>query len=117
MGKGTNLLVADGGWTPLSCGWARPYPRPGCCPGTASGPGRASRSRSSPCSLADAGLSGLEFAHGIPGSLGGAVFMNAGAYGGEMKDVLQSAELALPDGTVSEVPRQELELSLPPQRA
>ncbi len=40
---------------------------------------------------ADAGLAGLEFAHGIPGTLGGAVTMNAGAYGGEMKDVLVSA--------------------------
>ena len=37
-----------------------------------------------------AGLAGLEFAHGIPGSLGGAVSMNAGAYGGEMKDVVVS---------------------------
>ena len=36
------------------------------------------------------GLAGLEFAHGIPGSLGGAVSMNAGAYGGEMKDVVVS---------------------------
>ena len=39
---------------------------------------------------ASLGLSGLEFAHGIPGTLGGAVSMNAGAYGGEMKDVLRS---------------------------
>ena len=37
----------------------------------------------------DHSLTGLEFAHGIPGSLGGAVFMNAGAYGGEMKDVVR----------------------------
>ena len=40
----------------------------------------------------DCGLSGLEFAHGIPGTLGGAVSMNAGAYGSEMKDVVISSE-------------------------
>lgn len=57
------------------------------------------------------GLSGLEFAHGIPGTLGGAICMNAGAYGGEMRDVLESAELALPDGTVAEAPAEELELT------
>ena len=38
----------------------------------------------------DAGLTGMEFAAGIPGTLGGAVVMNAGAYGGEMKDILES---------------------------
>jgi len=42
---------------------------------------------------ADAGLSGLEFAFGIPGSVGGAVFMNAGAYGGQISDVLSSCVL------------------------
>ena len=42
------------------------------------------------CFARDNGLTGLEFAHGIPGSLGGAVSMNAGAYGGEMKDVVVS---------------------------
>ena len=43
-------------------------------------------------------LTGFEFASGIPGSLGGAVFMNAGAYGGEMKDVLVSVRAVSPDG-------------------
>lgn len=46
----------------------------------------------------DLGLSGLEFAYGIPGTVGGAVYMNAGAYGGEMKDVLASARHIGPDG-------------------
>ena len=44
------------------------------------------------------GLAGLEFAHGIPGSLGGAVYMNAGAYGGEMKDVLVEITALFDDG-------------------
>ncbi|MDD3535517.1 MAG: UDP-N-acetylmuramate dehydrogenase [Candidatus Cloacimonetes bacterium] len=43
------------------------------------------------------GLAGLEFAHGIPGSVGGAVFMNAGAYGGEIKDVLYCSKYLIPE--------------------
>lgn len=46
----------------------------------------------------NAGLTGLEFAHGIPGSLGGAVFMNAGAYGGEMKQVVQEVTVLTEEG-------------------
>ena len=48
------------------------------------------------------GLAGLEFAHGIPGSLGGAVMMNAGAYGGEMKDVVRSVVYLNADGEIGE---------------
>ncbi|MDD2229027.1 MAG: UDP-N-acetylmuramate dehydrogenase [Candidatus Cloacimonetes bacterium] len=49
------------------------------------------------CNFAmDSGLSGLEFASGIPGSVGGAVFMNAGAYGGEIKDVLYCSKCLIP---------------------
>lgn len=47
---------------------------------------------------ANEGLSGLEFASGIPGSLGGALFMNAGAYGGEMVQVVKSVRAVSPDG-------------------
>ena len=57
------------------------------------------------------GLSGLEFAHGIPGSLGGGVCMNAGAYGGEMKQVLSAATVWFPDEGVRRMPVEELDLS------
>ena len=47
----------------------------------------------------NAGLTGFEFASGIPGSTGGAIFMNAGAYGGEMKDIVDNVTLAKRDGS------------------
>ena len=56
------------------------------------------------------GLSGLEFAHGIPGSLGGAVCMNAGAYDGEMKQVVAEVEALYPDG-IRRISGEEAEFS------
>lgn len=55
-------------------------------------------------------LSGLEFASGIPGTVGGAVTMNAGAYGGEIRDCIVSASVLCPDGVVQEMSCDELEL-------
>ncbi len=55
----------------------------------------------------NAELKGLEFASGIPGSLGGAIFMNAGAYGGEMKDVITEVSFVDADGTVKTISANE----------
>lgn len=55
-------------------------------------------------------LTGFEFASGIPGTLGGAVMMNAGAYGGEMKHVLESADVLTPEGEFLTLSLEELEL-------
>ena len=57
-----------------------------------------------------ASLTGLEFAYGIPGTVGGAVYMNAGAYGGEMKDVLVSVRHLNAQGEIVETPASELDL-------
>ena len=56
------------------------------------------------------GLTGLEFAYGIPGTVGGAVYMNAGAYGGEMKDVLTTVQYLTAEGEVKEAAAAELDL-------
>ena len=56
------------------------------------------------------GLTGLEFAYGIPGTVGGAVYMNAGAYGGEMKDILLSVTAMDKDGNIREYEPHEMGL-------
>lgn len=58
----------------------------------------------------DMGLAGFEFAAGIPGTLGGACVMNAGAYGGEMKDVLIEVTVLNEEGEIVTIPKDELEL-------
>lgn len=57
------------------------------------------------------GLTGLEFAGGIPGTLGGAVMMNAGAYGGEMVQVVRRTRCLTPEGAVKEIVGEEHEFS------
>ncbi len=61
--------------------------------------------------LSNAGFSGLEFAGGIPASIGGAVFMNAGAHGSEMAQVLEAVQLVTQSGDYLELSRSELEFS------
>ena len=60
---------------------------------------------------AAAELGGMEFAAGIPGSVGGAVTMNAGAYGGEMKDILRTVTVLTPEGELKTLDVSEMDLS------
>ena len=59
---------------------------------------------------AELSLTGLEFAYGIPGSIGGAVYMNAGAYGGEMKDVLEYVQVMDLRGNIRELTLEDLKM-------
>ena len=93
IGNGTNLLVPDEGLDRLVVNMAGKFAsvgRSGACELTATAGISLARLALFAC---EQGLTGLEFAHGIPGALGGAVVMNAGAYGSEMKDVITSVTL------------------------
>ena len=98
LGKGSNLLVADEGVDRFLIKLAGGLTR-------LERDGETGLYLGSGLSLAQAanfaagcGLTGLEFAHGIPGTLGGGVVMNAGAYGGELKDVVTEVTALYPDG-------------------
>lgn len=98
LGNGTNLLVADEGLDTVVVNTSAQLSRveqTGECELTAD-------AGVSLCQLAlfawKQGLAGLAFAHGIPGTLGGGVVMNAGAYGGELKDVIADVTALYPDG-------------------
>ena len=102
MGNGSNLLVADEGVDRFLI-----RSTPGLCGCQAQGTTLLADSGISLARLAmtarDLGLTGLEFAHGIPGSLGGAVTMNAGAYGGEMAQVVREVTCLTKSGQVEQV--------------
>lgn len=107
VGKGSNLLVRDGGFNGLvvriagSMGNFRVYKR------TAYAEAGASFTRLAR-TLTKEGRPGFEFAHGIPGSVGGAVRMNAGAYGSDLAGVLKSVRLVDGNGRVIVLPPGEL---------
>ena len=108
MGNGSNLLVSDQGYPGLIISTSR-FDRletEGEILRAGSG---VLLSRAASLAL-KCGLTGLEFAAGIPGTVGGACVMNAGAYGSETKDVLLSATVLTPEGQIKRIPAEELEL-------
>ena len=110
IGNGSNLLVADKGIRGLVLSFgkeAESIQMDGRCMTVSAGTILAKAA----AEAAKNSLTGLEFAAGIPGSLGGAIVMNAGAYGGEMKDVVISAKVLTPEGEIKELSKEELDLS------
>ncbi len=97
LGRGTNILVGDRGYrgavVTMTDGLAE-ISVEGDCIRAGAGVSLAAAASAA----AEAGLTGLEFAAGIPGSVGGGIVMNAGAYGGELCQVVESVSLLFPDG-------------------
>ena len=108
LGLGSNLIVRDGGVRGVVVRLGKPFAKIDQldettirCGGGASGILVSSTAR-------DHGIAGLEFLRGIPGTVGGFVRMNGGAYGREVSDILVSARLVLRSGEVVEWPREKL---------
>jgi UDP-N-acetylmuramate dehydrogenase len=109
LGLGSNMIVRDGGVLGVVVRLGKPFAKIEQldettleCGGGASGILVSSTAR-------DHGIAGLEFLRGIPGTVGGFVRMNGGAYGREVKDILVSARIVLRSGEVEELPLDKLE--------
>lgn len=111
IGNGSNLLVSDKGLNGIAILLDSGFDGEIELDGTVL-LSPAGKKLSAVCAAAcAAGLTGLEFAYGIPGSVGGAVYMNAGAYGGEMKDRLLWVEYLAPTGEIVRLEQEQLSLS------
>ena len=106
VGNGSNLLVADEGVRGVVIQLLRNFNQiqvEGCQIRMQAGAQNAAVAKRA----LDASLTGFEFAAGIPGTIGGAVVMNAGAYGGEMKDILKEVTVLDPNGMIRTIPAEE----------
>ena len=110
IGRGSNLLVSDRGYDGVILRLGSAFDEISFSGNEVTAGGGTSLI-SLAAAAADRGLSGLEFASGIPGSVGGAVFMNAGAYGGEIRQCLKYAEILYFNGSVECNSPEELRLS------
>ena len=110
IGAGSNLLVSDAGIDGVVFRLSGAFDYANVS-GTELAAGAATSLAKLAKTAQRAALSGLEFASGIPGSLGGAVFMNAGAYGGEMKDVVTQTRFLDENGDMQTVSDSEHDFS------
>lgn len=109
LGNGSNLLVSDEGYRGVIIQLYRNYGGI-TVEGTNIRAGAGALLSQIASAAKNASLTGFEFAGGIPGTLGGAVVMNAGAYGGEMKDVLKEVTVMTEQGEIMTIPAEKLEM-------
>ncbi len=106
VGVGSNLLVRDGGVPGVVVRLPKSFAHVTVEPGYRVRAGAGAMGITVASKARDAGIAGLEFMRGIPGTAGGAVRMNAGAYGRDVSDILVEATLVLRDGRVETWPGQ-----------
>ena len=129
LGRGTNLLIGDGGYRGVivtaapapsaektQTASARSQDLPGdfpldgiCVDGNRITAGAGATLKAVAMAAMEHGLTGLEFAAGIPGTVGGGLVMNAGAYGGEMRLTVRTVRLLMPDGSIQEYTADQME--------
>jgi UDP-N-acetylmuramate dehydrogenase len=108
IGVGSNLIVRDGGVDGVVVRLPKSFASVTIEPDNRVRAGGGAMGITVASAARDSGVAGLEFLRGIPGTVGGAVRMNAGAYGREVKDVLVEARLVLRDGTIETWPLERL---------
>ena len=108
IGVGSNLIVRDGGVQGVVVRLPNSFAKVTIESGNRVRAGGGAMGITVASAARDAGIAGLEFLRGIPGTTGGAVRMNAGAYGREVKDILVEARLVLRDGTIETWPLDRL---------
>jgi UDP-N-acetylmuramate dehydrogenase len=106
VGVGSNLIVRDGGVPGVVVRLPKSLAKVAVEPGNRVRAGAGAMGITVASKARDAGIAGLEFLRGIPGTAGGAVRMNAGAYGRDLSDILVEATLVLRDGTIETWPAE-----------
>jgi len=109
LGRGTNILANDKGYDGVIILLSENFSEVSISGNVITAAAGAKLSNVAQLARENA-LTGFEFAHGIPGTIGGAVAMNAGAYDGEMKDVVVTAVVLMPNGEQKTLANEELEL-------
>lgn len=111
LGLGSNLIVRDGGVPGVVIRLGKPFAKVEVRAGNVLACGAGAHGILVASTARDVGIAGLEFLRGIPGTVGGFVRMNGGAYGREVSDILVDCDVVLPDGECQTLPASELRYS------